>query len=154
MRETVATAREREKPYAVVLNAAPVKRDEKESPVVTQARAHLDGLGIPVWAGQISHRAGYALTLAAGASATEAEPQSSAASEIARLWTAIERSVDAVNAAPQARTVAGGAGASRQPRDGNPRRLKSQRPSMSGEQRPPIAARLRRARRRGAITAP
>jgi chromosome partitioning protein len=99
VRETVATSREREKPYAVVLNAAPVKRDDKESPVVTQARAHLDGLGIPVWGGQISHRAGYALTLAAGASAAEVEPQSSAATEISRLWTAIERSVAAVNAA-------------------------------------------------------
>ena len=99
VRETVATARERDKPYAVVINAAPVKRDDKESPVVTQARTHLDSLGIPVWAGQISQRAGYSLTLANGASAFEAEPQSSAASEIARLWSAITRSVDAVNAA-------------------------------------------------------
>jgi chromosome partitioning protein len=99
VRETVATARERDKPYAVVINAAPVKRDDKESPVVTQARTHLDALGIPVWAGQISQRAGYALTLSAGASAIEAEPNSSAAGEIGRLWTAISRSVDAVNAA-------------------------------------------------------
>lgn len=99
VRETVATARERDKPYAVVLNAAPVKRDDKESPVVTQARTHLDGLGIPVWAGQISQRAGYSLTLSAGESASEAEPQSTAATEIARLWSAIARSVDAVNAA-------------------------------------------------------
>jgi chromosome partitioning protein len=99
VRETVATARERDKPYAVVINAAPVKRDDKESPVVAQARAQLDTLGIPVWSGQISQRAGYALTLAAGASATEAEPQSSAATEITRLWSAITRSVDAINAA-------------------------------------------------------
>jgi chromosome partitioning protein len=113
VRETVVTARERQKPYAVVLNAAPVKRDDKESPVMTQARAHLDGLGIPVWAGQISQRAGYSLTLAAGASAAEVEPQSSAATEVARLWTAIERSVGAINAAhaavadPQAGIAAG-----------------------------------------------
>src|SRR5215475_3920360 len=33
VRETVKVARERNKPYAVVINAAPVKRDEKESPV-------------------------------------------------------------------------------------------------------------------------
>lgn len=112
VRETVVTARERQKPYAVVLNAAPVKRDEKESPVVAQARFHLDELGIPVWAGQISHRAGFALSLASGASATEAEPQSLAAAEIARLWSAIERSVTAINAAhagsgPQAGIQAG-----------------------------------------------
>jgi chromosome partitioning protein len=99
VRETVATARERDKPYAVVLNAAPVKRGEKEAPVVTQSRAHLDALGIPVWAGQISHRASYALTLADGGSASEDEPHSTAATEISRLWTAISRSVEAVNAA-------------------------------------------------------
>lgn len=99
VRETVATARERDKPYAVVLNAAPVKRDDKEAPAVTQARAHLDALGIPVWAGQISQRAAYALTLADGGSASEDEPNSTAASEIARLWSAVSRSVEAVNAA-------------------------------------------------------
>jgi len=99
VRETVATARERDKPYAVVLNAAPVKRDDKEAPVVTQARSHLDALGIPVWAGQISQRAAYSLTLADGGSASEDEPQSTAASEISRLWTAVSRSVEVVNAA-------------------------------------------------------
>jgi chromosome partitioning protein len=102
VRETVATARERDKPYAVVLNAAPVKRDDKEAPVVTQARAHLDALGIPVWAGQISQRAAYAFTLADGGSASEDEPSSSAASEVARLWSAVSRSVEAVNAAQAA----------------------------------------------------
>ena len=47
VRETVATARERNKPYAVVLNAAPVKREDKEAPAVTQSRAYFDKLGIP-----------------------------------------------------------------------------------------------------------
>ena len=97
VRETVAAAREHNKPYAVVLNSAPVKRDEREAPVVAQARAHLDGLAIPVWSGQISQRAGYAMTLAAGLSANEVAPNSAAAVEIARLWTAIERSVEAIN---------------------------------------------------------
>ncbi len=110
VRETVATARERDKPYAVVLNAAPVKRDEKEAPVVTQARAHLDALGIPVWAGQISQRAAYALTLADGGSASEDEPHSTAASEISRLWSAVSRSVEAVNAAQQNASPAAQAG--------------------------------------------
>ena len=57
VRETVATARERNKPYAVVLNAAPAKRDDKEAPAVAQSRAFLDKHGIPVWHGQISQRA-------------------------------------------------------------------------------------------------
>lgn len=52
-----------------------------------------------MWSGQISQRAGYSLTLAAGASACELEPGSSAAAEVAALWSAIERSVDAINAA-------------------------------------------------------
>jgi chromosome partitioning protein len=97
--ETVATARERDKPYAVVLNAAPPRRDERESPIVAQSRAFLTQHEIPVWHGQISQRAGYALTLAAGASAIEIEPGSAAAGEIAGLWSAIERSVEAINAA-------------------------------------------------------
>src|SRR5215470_13529250 len=42
VRETVANARERNKPYAVVINAAPVKRDEKEAPAVMQSRAELE----------------------------------------------------------------------------------------------------------------
>src|SRR5262249_19477715 len=61
VRETVATARERNKPYAVVINAAPAKRDEKEMAVVAQSRAFLDKHQIPVWSGQISQRSGLAL---------------------------------------------------------------------------------------------
>ncbi len=97
VRETVATARERNRPYAVVLNAAPVKREDKEAPAVAQSRAFFDSLGIPVWSGQISQRAGYVLTLAAGASVCEVAPDSLASSEIARLWSAVERSVAAIN---------------------------------------------------------
>ena len=102
VRETVKVARERNRPYAVVLNAAPVKRDDKEAPAVAQSRAWLDQQGTPVWSGQISQRAGFGLTLAAGASASEAGANSLAASEIARLWTAVQRSVEAVNAAKPA----------------------------------------------------
>jgi chromosome partitioning protein len=99
VRETVATARARNKPYAVVLNAAPVKRGDKEAPAVAHSRAFLEQLAIPVWSGQISHRNGYVLTLAAGASVVEDTPESVAASEIARLWSAVERAVAAVNEA-------------------------------------------------------
>jgi len=106
VRETVKAARERNKPYAVVLNAAPAKRDDKEAPVVAQSRAFLNTHGIPVWSGQISQRAAFALTLAAGASAGEAEGQSQAAGEIARLWSAIMRSVEAVNSARRAASAA------------------------------------------------
>jgi len=106
VRETVATARERNKPYAVVLNATPPKRDDKEAPAVVQSRAFFDRFAIPVWSGQISQRAGYVLTLAVGASICEVAPVSVATSEIARLWSAIERSVAAINEVQSAASVA------------------------------------------------
>ena len=99
VRETVAAAYERNKPYAVVLNATPVKRDEKEAPAVVQSRAFFEGLGIPVWAGQVSQRTGFVLTLAAGASIGEVAPESAAGTEMNGLWSAVERSVAAINAA-------------------------------------------------------
>jgi chromosome partitioning protein len=99
VRETIAAARERGKPFAVVLNAAPARREERDAPALAQARAALDRDGIPVWSGQISQRAAFALTLAEGASAWEVEPESAAAAEIGRLWSAVVRSVEAVNAA-------------------------------------------------------
>jgi chromosome partitioning protein len=97
VRETVRATRELDKPYAVVLNACPVKRDEKEAPVVAQSRFYLDKHTIPVWSGQISQRAGFALSLANGASAVEADARSLAAAEIGRLWDAVARSVAAIN---------------------------------------------------------
>jgi cellulose biosynthesis protein BcsQ len=97
VRETVKTARACDKPYAVVLNACPVKRDEKEAPVVAQSRFYLDKHGIPVWAGQISLRAAFALTLANGASVVEADARSLAAAEIGKLWGAVEKSIAAIH---------------------------------------------------------
>ena len=108
VRETVAAARERNKPYAVVLNAAPVKRDDKEAPAVVQSRAFFDKLNIPVWSGQVSQRTGYVLTLAAGSSIGEVAPDSLAGAEIAGLWSAIERSVAAINDAHAAASVSHG----------------------------------------------
>jgi chromosome partitioning protein len=99
VRGTVASCRDRNKPYAVVLNACPVKRDERESPAVAAARAELANDGIPVFNGQISHRAAFMLTLAAGISAAEADEHSLASAELARLWSMVEKSVAAVNAA-------------------------------------------------------
>jgi len=84
VRETIAAARQREKPFAVVLNAAPAKREDRESPVLMQSRAALDAEGIPVWSGQISQRAAFSLTLAAGASVCEAAPDSAAAAVCGR----------------------------------------------------------------------
>ena len=97
--ETVKVARERNKPYAVVINSAPVKRDEREAPAVAASRAKLDALGIPVWSGQISQRAGYMGSLAVGFSVGEVAPDSAAGQEVGRLWSAVERSVAAIRGA-------------------------------------------------------
>jgi chromosome partitioning protein len=105
--ETVKAARKLDKPYAVALNAAPAKRDDRESPVVTSARAFLESHGVPVWWGQVTQRAGYSLTLAAGASASElAEENTAAAAEISGLWTSIAKSIAAINAAHAAAAAA------------------------------------------------
>jgi chromosome partitioning protein len=97
VRETVNLATARNKPYAVVFNAAPPKRDGKEALMVRESRTFLDKYGIPVWSGQISERGDLDLDDASGA--CDVDAPSLAAAEITRLWTAIERSVEAVNAA-------------------------------------------------------
>jgi chromosome partitioning protein len=96
VKETIAYARERRKPYAVVLNAAPPKRDNQEAGVTTAARESLDKLKVPVWAGQITQRNTYSFALAAGEGAREFAPESLAANEVVRLFAAIEKSVKVI----------------------------------------------------------
>jgi chromosome partitioning protein len=111
VKDTIAYARERRKPYAVVLNAVPPRRDNNEAMVATVAREALDKLKAPVWSGQITQRGTYSLAVAEGEGAREFDPESGAASEIARLFSAIEKSVrvikgDATAAHPMHRRAA------------------------------------------------
>ncbi len=99
VRETIDLCRSARKPYAVVVNSAPVRRDDQESPIVAQAREGLAKLRVPVWGGQITHRTNFLLALAAGEGAREYDPDSPAAAEIARLWAAITKSVQAIDGA-------------------------------------------------------
>jgi chromosome partitioning protein len=99
VRETIDLCRSVRKPYAVVINAAPVKRDDQESPIVTEAREGLAKLRVPVWGGQITNRTNFSIALAAGEGAKEYDAESAAAAEIARLWNAIEKSVKAIEGA-------------------------------------------------------
>ena len=106
VKETIAYARERRKPYAIVLNGAPPRRGNAESPIVATARESLDELKAPVWSGQISQRTTYSLSIADGEGAREFDPDSQAATEIARLFSAIERSVKSIQGAgPAANTM-------------------------------------------------
>ena len=102
VQETIDYARRGRKPYAVVINGAPPKREEVESPSVTHARECLAAWEVPVWGGQITHRANFSLALAQGEGAKEYDAESNSAVEIARLWLAIEKSVKAIRGAHQA----------------------------------------------------
>jgi chromosome partitioning protein len=99
VKQTIECAREARKPYAVIINAAPPKRQDVESPTVTHAREILGALQIPVWGGQITQRANFSAALAEGEGAKEYDSGSTAAAEIARLWVAIEKSVKAIHGA-------------------------------------------------------
>jgi chromosome partitioning protein len=99
VKQTVEFAREARKPYAVVINAAPPRRQDIEAPAVVQARQTLSELQIPVWGGQITQRGNFSLALAEGEGAKEYDAESAAAAEIGRLWLAIEKSVKAIQGA-------------------------------------------------------
>jgi cellulose biosynthesis protein BcsQ len=99
VRDTIDLAQELRKPYAVVFNAAPAKRNDMEAAAVAEARAGLGDSRIPVWAGQITNRADFSLALRSGEGAREFAFASPASEEIGQLWTAIDRSVKAINGA-------------------------------------------------------
>lgn len=99
IKETMVLARQLRKPYAVVINGVPPRRDNTESPFVREARAVLNRLNVPVWSGQITQRNNYSLALAEGEGASEYDSHSEAAAEIAALWSAIEKSVSAIHGA-------------------------------------------------------
>ena len=96
VQETILTCRAARKPYAVVLNGAPARRDDAESPIVTIAREALAKFKAPVWGGQITNRADLLMALGHGEGVREYYGEGRAAAEIARLWGAIERSVKAI----------------------------------------------------------
>jgi chromosome partitioning protein len=97
IKETIELARGSRVPYAVVINAAPARRDNTEVPFVTESREVISRLEIPVWAGQITNRADYGYALGSGQGVTEFDPRSQAAAEIMSLWSAIDRSVKAIH---------------------------------------------------------
>ena len=109
IRDTIEVARRTRTPYAVVLSAAPPRRDDTESSYVTEGREAISRLNIPVWGGQITNRSTYAFSLASGKGAKEFDAPSQAAAEIGRLWIAIERSVKAINGAYDGATMHRGA---------------------------------------------
>jgi len=96
VQETIQTCRAARKPYAVVLNGAPARRDDAESPIVTIAREALVKFRAPVWGGQITNRADLLMALGQGEGVREYYAEGRAAMEIGRLCAAIERSIKAI----------------------------------------------------------
>ena len=96
VQETIAMCRAARRPYAVVINGAPAMRDNIESRLVRLAREALAKFRAPVWSGQITNRADLILALAHGEGAREYFAEGRAASEISRLWAAIDRSIKAI----------------------------------------------------------
>jgi chromosome partitioning protein len=105
VKETMDLARALHKPYAVVINGVPARRDNTESPYVREARKVLGSLNVPVWSGQITQRTNFSLALAEGEGVGEYDGRSEAAAEINALWTAIDKSVKAINGAYEGTTM-------------------------------------------------
>lgn len=99
VKETIDLCRKLGRPYAVVINGVPSRRDNTESPCMRETRLALIRLNVPVWSGQITQRTSYSLALAEGEGAKEYDRNSEAAAEIAALWNAIEKSVNAIHGA-------------------------------------------------------
>ena len=99
VQETIALARQVRTPYAVVFNAAPPKRHDVEAPAVTSARRCLAQLDVPVWGGQITHRASFSLALSEGDGVKEYDSDPGSAAEIRGLWSAIEKSLKVIRGA-------------------------------------------------------
>jgi cellulose biosynthesis protein BcsQ len=99
VQETIAFARRAGTPYAVVINGAPPKRQEIEAPAVASARSQLTQWEVPVWGGQITHRASLSLALGKADGVMDYMSDHCAAAEIAGLWSAIEKSVKVIHGA-------------------------------------------------------
>jgi len=96
VQDTIALARHARTPYAVVFNAAPPKRGGIESPAVTLARRYLAQLEVPVWGGQISHRASLSLALTGGETVKAYDADPCATAELDGLWSAVEKSLKVI----------------------------------------------------------
>jgi chromosome partitioning protein len=99
VQETIEFCRRLNTPYAVVLNGAPPRRTGVESPVVTAARECLAELKVPVWGGQVTHRVSFSLAVSRGEGVQEQDLDQGSCAEVARLWQAIEKSVQVIKSA-------------------------------------------------------
>jgi chromosome partitioning protein len=88
---TVDVIRRLRKPGIIVLNQAPAPREGVEPPAVKKAMEALRMLRMPVAPTILRARAAYQSALESGCSAEEVDPSSAAASDMAALWSFVER---------------------------------------------------------------
>jgi chromosome partitioning protein len=91
------------KTAAFVLNQAPPRRGERESPAVLETVEGLRPFGLPIAPVGLRARAAYQSSVAKGLTAQEAAPASTAAREIALMWGYVETALFASR--PQGRRM-------------------------------------------------
>lgn len=83
---TVDVVRLTKRPAAIVLNACPPGRGNKESAITIEAREALGAYAVPICPVSVSQRAALTHALNDGRAVTEFEPEGRAAQEIGLLW--------------------------------------------------------------------
>ena len=76
---------------AIILNAVPPRRGDRESGIVTEARMSLRGYGVPVAPPTLAHRVAFSHALIGGQGVTEYEPRGLAAREVRALFRWIRK---------------------------------------------------------------
>ena len=88
-RQWVEALRSIGKPFGVVINAAPPRREGMDSPMVRDSRDCLRSIGARLWRGQITHRHVVPHALIGGQGVADIEPEGAAAAEYGALWKAV-----------------------------------------------------------------
>lgn len=87
---TVETVKRAKTPAVILLNQAPPSRGQVEASIVQEARAALQGYGLPVVPVILHARAAYHAALIDGRAVNELEPNGKASAEILALWRHLE----------------------------------------------------------------
>lgn len=88
---TVETVLKAKTPGVILINQAPPARGEVEASITQEAKAALEGYGLPVLPTILHARAAYHSALIDGRAVNELEPLGKATAEIAALWRVTEK---------------------------------------------------------------
>lgn len=88
---TVETVKQAKTPAVILINQAPPGRGDHEAAITQEARAALEGYGLPVLPVILHARAAYHTALIDGRAVNELEPTGKATAEVAELWRLLEK---------------------------------------------------------------